>query len=189
MGWVLATKQCSIGAITNPPPGPLPRGGAEPGENNLQQPLLPVLENHAPEYSLSCPPLGFARDKLQRASMVLAVWMPAYAGMTTTMVEHSSKETRRTVTVRIEGRVQGVYYRAWTYETASALGLDGSTVDRPRSLSMLFRISSGGLTEVSRNMVESAGRLGPPGGPTVGAVPGRSLTRKSPLPPPGTSCA
>jgi len=32
----------------------------------------------------------------------------------------------RTVTVRIEGRVQGVYYRAWTYETAQSLGLDGT---------------------------------------------------------------
>lgn len=31
----------------------------------------------------------------------------------------------RTVTVRIEGRVQGVYYRAWTYETATSLGLNG----------------------------------------------------------------
>ncbi len=33
---------------------------------------------------------------------------------------------KRTVTVRIEGRVQGVYYRAWTYETAQSLGLDGT---------------------------------------------------------------
>ena len=36
-----------------------------------------------------------------------------------------TKDTRRTVTVKIEGRVQGVYFRAWTYETAQSLGLDG----------------------------------------------------------------
>ncbi len=35
-------------------------------------------------------------------------------------------QDKRTVTVRIEGRVQGVYYRAWTYETAESLGLDGT---------------------------------------------------------------
>jgi len=34
-------------------------------------------------------------------------------------------DTTRTVTVKIEGRVQGVYYRAWTDQTARALGLDG----------------------------------------------------------------
>ena len=34
-------------------------------------------------------------------------------------------EKERTVTVRIEGRVQGVYYRAWTDRTANALGLHG----------------------------------------------------------------
>ncbi|MBB4266263.1 acylphosphatase [Roseospira visakhapatnamensis] len=31
----------------------------------------------------------------------------------------------RTVLVRIGGRVQGVWYRGWTVETAIALGLDG----------------------------------------------------------------
>jgi acylphosphatase len=29
------------------------------------------------------------------------------------------------VSVKIEGRVQGVFYRAWTKETACSLGLDG----------------------------------------------------------------
>jgi acylphosphatase len=32
----------------------------------------------------------------------------------------------RTVSVKIEGRVQGVYYRAWTNATARGLGLDGT---------------------------------------------------------------
>jgi acylphosphatase len=36
------------------------------------------------------------------------------------------QQARRMVTVKVEGRVQGVYYRAWTYETAQSLGLDGT---------------------------------------------------------------
>jgi acylphosphatase len=35
-------------------------------------------------------------------------------------------DPRRTVSVKIEGLVQGVYYRAWTEHTARALGLDGT---------------------------------------------------------------
>ena len=35
------------------------------------------------------------------------------------------QQATRTVTVRIEGRVQGVYYRAWTDQNARALRLDG----------------------------------------------------------------
>jgi acylphosphatase len=40
------------------------------------------------------------------------------------MADNAAHKTR-TVTVRIEGRVQGVYYRAWTHDTARSLGLDG----------------------------------------------------------------
>ena len=34
-------------------------------------------------------------------------------------------DPQRTVTVRIEGRVQGVFYRAWAEKTARSLGLSG----------------------------------------------------------------
>ncbi len=36
-----------------------------------------------------------------------------------------SDTTRRCVLLRIHGKVQGVWYRAWTRETAGKLGLDG----------------------------------------------------------------
>jgi len=41
------------------------------------------------------------------------------------MADHAA-DKRRTVTVKIEGGVQGVYYRAWTNETARSLNLDGT---------------------------------------------------------------
>ena len=37
-----------------------------------------------------------------------------------------SQDDVRTVTVRIEGMVQGVFFRAWTERNARELGLDGS---------------------------------------------------------------
>ena len=51
--------------------------------------------------------------------------MPACAGMTIDRFGMAQKADRRTVTVKIEGRVQGVYYRAWTDQNARALRLDG----------------------------------------------------------------
>ena len=35
------------------------------------------------------------------------------------------------IKVRIEGRVQGVWYRGWTVRTAGRLGLDGWVQNRP----------------------------------------------------------
>ncbi len=41
------------------------------------------------------------------------------------MSSASEGEGRRRVLVRIHGKVQGVWFRAWTQETASRLGLQG----------------------------------------------------------------
>ena len=41
-----------------------------------------------------------------------------------------AENPNKTVTVRIEGRVQGVFYRAWIEQTARALHLDGSVRNR-----------------------------------------------------------
>jgi acylphosphatase len=59
-------------------------------------------------------------------SEISVYWMLAFAVMTVLGIEMADSQARRTVTVRIEGRVQGVYFRAWTYETALSLGLDGT---------------------------------------------------------------
>ena len=66
--------------------------------------------------------------------------------------------TQRTVTVKIEGRVQGVFYRAWTEQTARSLGLDGTVRNmRDGSVEAVFS----GLLEVVDEMLKRCAE-GPP---------------------------
>jgi acylphosphatase len=57
-----------------------------------------------------------------------------------------AEAAKKTVTVKIEGRVQGVYYRAWTEQTARALGLDGSV--RNASDGSVEAVFSGSIEKV-----------------------------------------
>ena len=69
-----------------------------------------------------------------------------------------AENTNKTVTVRIEGRVQGVFYRAWTEQTARALHLDGSV--RNRRDGSVEAVFSGPAQQVDA-MVQRC-RQGPP---------------------------
>jgi len=64
----------------------------------------------------------------------------------------------KTVTVKIEGRVQGVYYRAWTEQTASRLGLDGWV--RNRRDGSVEAVFSGAASQVDEMLRRCAD--GPP---------------------------
>ncbi len=64
----------------------------------------------------------------------------------------------KTVRIRAYGRVQGVWYRAWTVERAAALGLDGWV--RNRSDGSVEALFAGPAGNVER-MVEAC-REGPP---------------------------
>jgi acylphosphatase len=64
----------------------------------------------------------------------------------------------RTVAVRISGRVQGVWYRAWTAETATRLGLSGWVRNEPDgTVAALFH----GPGEIVSAMLDAC-REGPP---------------------------
>jgi acylphosphatase len=65
---------------------------------------------------------------------------------------------KRTVRVRITGRVQGVCYRAWTERTANAMGLSGWVCNRrDGAVEALFS----GATDQVEEMLERC-REGPP---------------------------
>lgn len=65
---------------------------------------------------------------------------------------------RKAVRARIHGRVQGVWYRGWTVETASAFGLHGWV--RNRADGTVEALFAGPAATVDR-MVEAC-RSGPP---------------------------
>jgi len=72
----------------------------------------------------------------------------------------------KTVTVRIEGRVQGVYYRAWTEQTARRLGLDGWVRNRrDGSVEAVFSGQAIQVDEMLRRCAE-----GPPDASVVNVI-------------------
>ena len=81
------------------------------------------------------------------------------------MTQRSDKHTR-TVTVRVEGRVQGVYYRAWTHDTALELGLDGTVQNlADGSVQAVFSGTPHKVEEMLRRCAE-----GPPDAEVTGVV-------------------
>ena len=83
-------------------------------------------------------------------------------------------EASKTVRVRIDGRVQGVWFRSWTAESAWALGLEGWVRNRADgSVEALF---SGPRAAVER-MIEAC-REGPP----LAVVAGVEVTPAAPEP-------
>jgi acylphosphatase len=65
---------------------------------------------------------------------------------------------RVAIRIRIHGRVQGVWYRGWTVETAAALALDGWVRNRRDGT---VEALLAGSAEAVRSMIERC-RAGPP---------------------------
>ena len=72
----------------------------------------------------------------------------------------------KTITVRIEGLVQGVFYRAWTERTALALDLEGSV--RNRRDGSVEAVFSGPAAKVDEMVTRCA--EGPPEAQVTGVV-------------------
>ena len=69
-----------------------------------------------------------------------------------------AEQERKVVLARIHGRVQGVWYRGWTVDTAIAFGLDGWVRNRSDgTVEALFA----GPAEVVDRMIDAC-RKGPP---------------------------
>lgn len=93
------------------------------------------------------------------------------------IVMKDHRQARRTVLVRIEGQVQGVFYRAWTEETARSLALSGWVRNRTDgSVEAVFS----GPAESVQAMLEAC-RQGPPAA-RVRAV---RILEEAAEPPPG----
>jgi acylphosphatase len=83
----------------------------------------------------------------------------------------------KTVTVRIEGRVQGVYYRVWTEQTARRLNLDGWV--RNRRDGSVEAVFSGPEIQVDEMLKRCAK------GPPDAKVTGVTVTDEGGAPPSG----
>ena len=69
-----------------------------------------------------------------------------------------AEQQRKAVLARIHGRVQGVWYRGWTVDTATSFGLDGWVRNRSDgTVEALFA----GPAEVVDRMIDAC-RKGPP---------------------------
>jgi len=85
----------------------------------------------------------------------------------------------KTVTVRIEGRVQGVYYRAWTEHSARRLNLDGWVRNRrDGSVEAVFAGPEAQVDEMLRRCAE---------GPPDAKVTSVTVTDEGGAPPSGFS--
>jgi acylphosphatase len=85
----------------------------------------------------------------------------------------------KTVTVRIEGRVQGVYFRAWTEQSARRLNLDGWVRNRrDGSVEAVFAGPEAQVDEMLRRCAE---------GPPDAKVTSVTVTDEGGAPPSGFS--
>lgn len=89
----------------------------------------------------------------------------------------ADQEEGKAVRVRIQGRVQAVWFRAWTVETATAMGLDGWVRNRfDGTVEALFS----GPAELVEKMVAACHE-----GPPQAVVSAVDVTPGAPDPGPG----